>query len=231
MKSPKHVAIILDGNRRYSKKAKLEWWQGHEIGAKKAEDLLFWCKELGIKEITLYIFSVENFKRSKREVDFLMGLFAKKFNQLRDDKRIHENRMRIRFIGNVGMFPDKVKKAIKEIEEATRDYDSYKVNFAMGYSGRAEIVDAVKKIAMKVKEGKLSIDDINEEVVTKNMCLNSEPDLLIRPGGEMRISNFLVWWSSYTELWFTNKLWPEFTKDDLILAIKDYSSRERRFGA
>ena len=230
MKAPRHVAIILDGNRRYSEKSKLKWWQGHEKGAKKVEELFFWCKEIGIKEVTLYTFSLENFKRTKKELDFLMGLFVKEFNKLKKDNRIHEDRIRIKFIGRIYLFPENVQKAINELEESTSSYDDYKVNFAMGYSGRAEIVDAVKKIAKKVGEGKVMVKDIDEGLVSKNMYLNSEPDLLIRPGGEFRISNFLIWESSYTEFWFTEKLWPEFTKEDLKKAVEDYKKRQRRFG-
>lgn len=229
MKNLRHIAIILDGNRRYSKKLGLKWWQGHEIGAKKVDDIFSWCKDLGIKELTLYIFSTENFKRSKQEIDFLMNLFVKRFNKLRNDKKIHENRIKIRFIGRTYLFSEKIQKTIKELEETTKDYNDYIINFAMGYSGKAEIVDTIKKIARKVKEG-LSIKNIDEELITKNLYLSSEPDLLIRPGGEFRMSNFLLWQSSYSELWFTDKLWPEFEKEDLIKAVEDYKKRERRFG-
>jgi len=230
MEKLRHIAIILDGNRRYSRKSGLKPWHGHKSGAKKVEDLISWCLELGINELTLYIFSMENFKRGKKETDFLMDLFVKSFNKLRDDKRIHENQIKIKFIGRTHLFSDKVQEAIKELEEDTKGYDNHILNFAMGYGGRAEIVDAVKKISEKVKEGKMDIKDIDENTVTDNLYLQSEPDLLIRPGGESRTSNFLIWQSSYTELWFTDKLWPEFEKEDLIQAINDYNKRERRFG-
>ncbi|MBV06242.1 MAG: polyprenyl diphosphate synthase [Candidatus Woesearchaeota archaeon] len=226
MKKLKHIAIILDGNRRFSKKLGLKWWQGHEKGAEKVEQLFDWCKELGIKEVTLYSFSIENFERTEEEKGFLMKLFIKMFNKVMKDKRIHENKIKIKFIGRRGLFPLEIQKTMNEVEENTKDYDGFRVNFAMGYGGRAEIVDAVKKIVSKG----VKASDIDEELLSKNMYLDSEPELLIRPGGEFRISNFLVWQSSYMELWFTDKLWPEFEKEDLVEAINDFNARERRFG-
>ena len=226
MKKLEHIAIILDGNRRYSKKHGLKWWQGHEKGAEKVEELFDWCKELGIKELTLYSFSIENFERTQKEKGFLMKLFIKMFEKVMKDKRIHENKIRLRFIGRRELFPSEIQKTMKEVEESTKDYGGFKVNFAMGYGGRAEIVDAVKKI---VSSG-VEVGDINEELLSENMYLDSEPELLIRPGGEFRISNFLVWQSSYMELWFTEKLWPEFEKEDLVSAINEFNARERRFG-
>jgi len=220
----RHLGIILDGNRRFSKRLMLEPWKGHEYGAEKMEKLFEWIKELGIKELTLYCFSLENFKRPKKEFDFLMKLFKKEFSKLKSDKRVHEDKIKIRFIGKTELFDAELQKIIKELEEATKSYNSYLINFALGYGGRQEIVEAVKKLIE-------SKEEINEKNLTKNLWLKSEPDLIIRTGGEKRTSNFLPWQSAYSEWVFLDKTWPEFTKQDLIYCINEFSKRERRFGA
>lgn len=229
-KIPKHIGIILDGNRRLAKRLMMKPWKGHEWGAQKVEKLLDWCKELDIKELTLYAFSIENFNRPKEEFDYLMNLFKKEFERLKNDKRIHENKVRINVIGRIWMFPKDVQKNIKEVMERTKNYNDYIVNFAMAYGGRQEVVDAAKKIAQLVKENKLDIDQINEETFSKNLYMEDEPDLVIRTGGEHRISNFLIWQSNYAEWIFIDKMWPEFEKEDLINSINEYVKRERKFG-
>src|SRR3989338_4857714 len=148
-KGPSHIAIILDGNRRYAKKHKLELWKGHEIGAKKVEQLLDWCYELGVKELTLYSFSTENFNRNKREVGFLMGLFRKQLEKLKNDKRLDKDKIKVVFIGRLGLFPKDIQEEMKEIMENTKAHDNLKVNFAMGYGSRQEIVDAVNNLLGK----------------------------------------------------------------------------------
>jgi tritrans,polycis-undecaprenyl-diphosphate synthase [geranylgeranyl-diphosphate specific] len=230
-KIPRHIGIILDGNRRFSKRLMIKPWKGHEWGAKKVEKLLDWCKELGIKELTLYTFSIENFNRPKEEFEYLMDLFRKEFERLKkEDSKIHKNKIRIRFIGRLWLFPKDIQEKMQRLMELTKDYNNYMINLAMAYGGRAEVVDATKKIAKLVLEGKLKIEDINEEIFSENIYLNDEPDLIIRTSGEKRTSGFLLWQGSYAEWFFCNKLWPEFEKEDLIIAIKDYSKRERRFG-
>ncbi len=229
-KIPKHIGIILDGNRRFAKQLMMKPWKGHELGAKKIWKLFDWCKELDLHEVTLYTFSIENFNRPKKEFDYLMQLFQREFNAVKKDPRIHKNRIRINFIGRINMFPKPVYEAMKNLMEATKDYNSYIVNFAMAYGGRAEVLDATKKIAQLVKEGKLDIDQINEKVFSKELYLESEPDLIIRTSGEQRTSGFLIWQGSYAELYWCQKKWPEFEKEDLIEAIEDYMLRERRFG-
>jgi len=224
------VAIVLDGNRRYSKKLGLKLFQGHDYGAKKVEKLFDWCMELGIKELTLYSFSVENFNRSKEEVNFLMNLFRKHFKKLMKDERIEKDKIKINFIGRLDLFPKDIEEQMHEIMEKTRDYDNFTVNFALGYGGRQEIVDATKKIIEKINNKELKIEDIDENTFSNNLYLNSEPDIFIRPGGEKRISNFLLWQASYSELVFLEKLWPEFTKEDLLWCIEEFKKRERRFG-
>lgn len=226
----KHLGIVLDGNRRFAKRLMLEPWKGHELGFKKLEKLLEWCKEFEIKEMTLYCFSLENFNRPKLEFDFLMKIFKEAFEKLKTDKRIHENKIKLRFIGKTELFDKEIQERITELEEMTKDYGDYIINFAFAYSGREEIVDATRKIAEQVKERKLDIKDINEEVFKRNLWLNSEPDLIIRTS-ESRLSGFLLFQSAYSEIIFLpDKLWPEFTKQDLIDCICEYKKRSRRFG-
>lgn len=225
---PRHIAIILDGNRRYAKKLGLQLWKGHEFGLRKLEQLLDWCIELGIKEVTLYCFSTENFKRSKKEINYLFGLFWKEFDKMKNGEGIFKDKVKVNVIGRTSMFSSKMQKAMLEAMEKTRKNKSLLVNFAMAYGGRQEVVDAFKKIIKYSKT--LKPNQINEAMVTKNLYLKSEPDLVIRPGGEMRTSNFLTWQSVYSEWVFVDKLWPEFTKEDLVECIGKFSKRERRFG-
>ncbi|MBI2658305.1 di-trans,poly-cis-decaprenylcistransferase [Candidatus Woesearchaeota archaeon] len=227
---PKHIAIILDGNRRYAKKLGLQPWKGHEYGLRKLEDLFGWCIELGIKELTLYCFSTENFKRAKKEVDYLFNLFWKEFSKIKDGKGVFKDKVRVKVIGRIGMFSEKMRQAMLDAAEKTKKNRKLAVNFALAYGGRQEITDAMKKIALKIKKNKIKIDKINENLIAQNLYLKSEPDIVIRPGGEVRTSNFLTWQSVYSEWIFIDKLWPEFTKKDLIGCIDEFSKRERRFG-
>jgi len=228
--NPRHISIVLDGNRRYGEKigSKLK---GHEVGAKKVEKLFDWCKELGIKEVTLYTFSTENFNRAKEEVDYLMGLFRKQFKRLKKKlEKEKEEKIRINFIGRLGLFPDDLRKEMEGLMEKTSGNAGFTVNFAVGYGGRSEIVDSIKKIIQKIENQEIDIKDINEKVVSENLYLQSEPDIMIRPGGEKRMSNFLLWECAYSELFFIDKLWPEFEKEDLVKIIEEFKARERRFG-
>src|SRR3989344_915456 len=167
-KVPKHIGLILDGNRTFSRRLMLKPWRGHEFGAKKVEKLFEWIKELGIKELTLYAFSIYNFNRPKEEFDYLMKLFRESFEKAIKDKRIHEDKIRINFIGRIHMFPKDVQEKMQELMEVTKKYDSYIVNFAMAYGGKTEVIDATKKIAEQIKKGKLNINEINEETFSKN---------------------------------------------------------------
>jgi len=225
-KVPKHIGIILDGNRRFAKKLMLKPWMGHEWGAKKVHKLLDWVSELGVKEVTFYALSIQNFNRPKQEFDYLMNLFKKEFEGLtQKDKldEINKKGLRINFIGRLHMLPEDVQEKMNQLMELTAKNSKYFVNFAMAYGGREEIIDAVSKL---VQDGK----EVNEETLGKNLWLNSEPDLIIRTGGEKRVSNFMLWQGSYAELIFIDKTWPEMEKQDLIEAINDYSDRDRRFG-
>ncbi len=230
---PRHIGIILDGNRRFAKRLMLKPWQGHEWGAGKVRKVLDWCMELGIQELTLYAFSIENFNRPKEEFDYLMSLCLKEFNSFLEAGQLAELKekgLRINFLGRIGMFPTEVHNAMKTLMDATKDNAPCTVNFAMAYGGRAEIIDAAKKIAEKVKAGKLDINAINEEMFSKELYTDSEPDLIIRTSGEQRISGFMLWQASYAEFYFCPKLWPEFEKEDLLEAIASYQDRDRRFG-
>lgn len=225
-----HVAIIMDGNRRYARKRGLPPERGHQLGVKKVEDLIRWCPELGIKELTLYAFSMENFNRNQKEKDHLMKIFKKRFEELIDHPEIEKNRVRVRVIGRISMFPEDVQEKMQNVVKKTAGNDNYTVNFAMAYGGRQEIVDMAKALAKEVKEGKLSLDEIDEKVVGEHMYLDSDPDIVIRTGGERRVSNFMLWQANYSEWFFLDKMWPELGKEDLAEAISEYKKRERRFG-
>ena len=227
-KVPRHAAIILDGNRRYAKKLGLKPWKGHEFGMKKLEELFRWCMELGIRELTLYAFSTENFSRAKQEIDFLFGLFKKKFNEVRNKESIFKNRVKVNIIGRMEMFPEDMRAIMAEAMEKTRNNKELIVNFALAYGGRQEITDSFKQILKN--NPNISPDKISESLIKKHLYLPSEPDLVIRPGGEKRTSNFLTWQSVYSEWIFIDKFWPEFTKKDLVECIEDFNRRDRRFG-
>lgn len=229
---PRHVAIILDGNRRYAKTLGLNPRVGHSIGAEKVDEVLDWCRELGIPIITLYAFSNENWSRNPEEVEGLMKLIAKKFDQVVTDPRVHRYKMRVKAIGRIEKLPENVQRSIRRAEEVTKDYDGFLLNVAVGYGGRAEIVDAVQKICREVKKGLLFPEEVTEEVINKHLYTHGlpDPDLIIRTSGEERLSNFLLWQSAYSELYFCETFWPTFRKIDLLRAIRTYQNRERRFG-
>ena len=223
---PKHIGIILDGNRRFSKRLMKEPWKGHEYGAKKLESLFTWLKELDIKQLTLYVFSVENFNRPKLEFNHLMNLFRKEFTKYKEDPRIHENKIRINFVGQLHLFPEDVQEKAKALMDATKNYNDYVVNFAFGYGGREEIIDAVKEAVKNgVDPSKLSKEEFN-----RYLSVSDEFDLVIRTGGDHRSSNFFPWQTTYAEWFFLDKMWPEFEKEDLLRVINQFENRDRRFG-
>lgn len=232
-KMPKHVAIIMDGNRRYSKlQGNMDVIKGHEIGVDTLEKVLDWSIELGIEIITVYAFSTENFNRPQHEVEGLMKLFVKNFKRLVDHEKIHKNEVKVKVVGKTELIPESVREAIKEAEDATAQYDKRLFNIAIGYDGRLEIIDSFKKIIRQVQAGEITIDDVDEELVSKNLYTGGldDPNLIIRTSGEERLSGFLLWQSSYSELYFCETLWPELRKVDFIRAIRSYQERERRFG-
>jgi tritrans,polycis-undecaprenyl-diphosphate synthase [geranylgeranyl-diphosphate specific] len=229
---PKHVGIILDGNRRFASRHGLPPVAGHIRGAKKLEEVLEWCRELGIKHVTVYAFSTENFKRTPEEVNALMELFAEKFKQAARDVRTHKYKIRIRAIGDVSKLPAKVREAIELAQRATEGYNEYTLNIAVGYGGRAELAQAVRKICEKIERGELRPEHVNEQLIEENLYTAGlpDPDLIIRTSGEERLSGFLLWQSAYSELYFCEANWPEFSKLDFLRAIRTYQARERRFG-
>jgi tritrans,polycis-undecaprenyl-diphosphate synthase [geranylgeranyl-diphosphate specific] len=232
-KMPKHVAIIMDGNRRYSKlQGNIDVVKGHEIGVDTLEKVLDWSIELGIEIITVYAFSTENFNRPPHEVEGLMNLFVTNFKRLVDHKKIHRNEVKVKVVGRTDLIPESVREAIKEAEDATAKYDKRLFNIAIGYDGRMEIIDSIKKIIGQVQAGEITVDDVDEDLVSKNLYTEglADPNLIIRTSGEERLSGFLLWQSSYSELYFCETLWPELRKVDFVRAIRSYQERERRFG-
>jgi len=226
---PRHIGIILDGNRRWARQRGKMPWDGHNAGFDKLKQLFKWAKELNIRELSLYCFSMQNFKRDKKEVAFLMDIFEKAAKEALKNKDVHENKVKIRFIGRLHMLPENVQKAAKEVMEATKDYGSHIVNFCVAYGGREEIVDGVNRAIKDAKEGKISC--VDEETLGKYLYMQSDPDIIIRTSGEKRISNFLLWHSHYSELFFLDKHWPDFSKEDLASIIEEFKkARERRFG-
>jgi len=231
---PSHIGVIMDGNRRWAAQQEKVPWEGHLEGAERVEDFLEWCTGLGIKTVTLYSFSTENFSRDEREVAELMGLFEKTLEDVKKSDYIHKNRVRIRALGRLGMLPDRVQELIRDVEESTNDYDGYYLNVAIAYGGRAEIVDAARKIAAEVKSGALEPEMIDEAVIERHLYTahlpQPDPDLIVRTSGESRLSNFLVWQSAYSELFIMDVYWPAFRKIDLMRAIRSYQMRSRRHG-
>ena len=225
-----HLGVILDGNRRFARRLMVEPWKGHEYGAKKVDSLMSWAKELGIKELTLYAFSIENFNRPKHEFDYLMKIFENEFSALLKNKKLEKNKIRMRFIGRIDMFPKQVSEKMKMLVEKTKNYKGFFVNFAMAYGGRSEIVDAAKKIAELAKQGKIDPRKLTEDEFAKYLYMADEPDMIIRTSGQMRTSNFLPYQSTYSEWFFLEKMWPEFEKKDLIKCIDDFKQRKRTFG-
>jgi tritrans,polycis-undecaprenyl-diphosphate synthase [geranylgeranyl-diphosphate specific] len=230
---PHHVAVIMDGNRRYAEETlKADANQGHLKGKEKLEEVLDWCMDLGVRVLTVYAFSTENFSRKEEEVEFLMDLLERTLIEFANDERIHKNRVKLKVIGDIGMMPDSVAEAIRHAEEKTSGYSNFNLNMAIAYSGRQEIKDAIKNIAQKVKNNELDIEDIDESLVSSHMYSPDlpDPDLVLRTSGELRVSNFLLWQMAYSELYFADIYWPGFRKMDLMRAIRSYQQRSRRFG-
>lgn len=229
-----HIAIILDGNRRWASEKALDPWFGHEKGAEKVEQLLDWCQKLDVKSITLYAFSTENFLRSKNEIEEIMRIAEEKFRKILTDERIHKNKVHVKVIGRVGLLPKSLQQLITDAERATENYDKHFLNIALAYGGRAEIVDAARKIAEKVYEGKLGPENIDEQTFEQYLYTShmpkQDPDLIIRTSGEERLSGFLLWQSAYSELCFLDVYWPEFRLIDLLRAVRTFQKRKRRFG-
>ena len=224
---PKHVAIIMDGNGRWAKKKNLPRIQGHRAGAKSIEEIIETCARLGIKFLTLYAFSKENWKRPKKEVDTLWKLLEDYLKK--EGKVLIKNKLRLEFIGQKEEIPVRVIKELNRVIELTKQNDLMTVILALNYGGRSEIVDSVKKI---LKEKDFDVSSLDEKKFSQYLytSLFPDPDLLIRTSGELRISNFLLWQIAYSEIWITEELWPDFRRRHMLEALVDYQKRERRFG-
>ncbi len=228
---PKHIAIIMDGNRRWAKNKGLPVSFGHKEGAKTLEKIVRYANKIGIKHITVYAFSTENWKRTEEEVSTLMGLFQSYLDDY--SKRADSENIRVKIIGSKVGLSEKMKNSIEKCMERTKNNTGTTFNIALNYGGRDEIISAVKNIAQKVKENKIEIEDINEKMISDNLYTSEQPDpdLLIRTSGEIRLSNFLPWQLVYTEFLFIEKNWPDFDEKDLDEAIELYQKRNRKFGA
>ena len=228
---PNHIAILMDGNRRWAKAHNLPMQAGHKAGAETLEKIVRYAKTVGVKNITVYAFSTENWKRSEEEVSWLMTLLR---NYLDDyTKRADTENIKIGVAGDMEPLNEGLRKSIANAIEMTKNNTAINFNICLNYGGRDELVKATQKIASKVKNGELAVEDITEEVVTQNMYIPDmpEPDLMIRTSGEIRTSGFLMWQLAYTEFLFLDKFWPDFTEKDLDDAIEVYKNRKRNFGA
>ena len=227
---PVHIAIIMDGNGRWARKRGLPRVAGHKRGVDTVREITEACAEIGVKYLTLYTFSTENWKRPKEEVSTLMRLLLRSIRDRCDE--LMENKIRLTTIGDVSSLPTEVQKELHDAIERTKNNKRMTLNLALSYSGRWELLEAVKKIAEQTKEGKLKTDEITEQVISEHLTTKDypDPDLLIRTSGEFRVSNFLLWQIAYTEFFISNVYWPDFKRKHLYEAIKNFQTRERRFG-
>jgi tritrans,polycis-undecaprenyl-diphosphate synthase [geranylgeranyl-diphosphate specific] len=231
---PSHIGIILDGNRRWAQNQGVIRGLGHQEGANRAEELLDWCTELGIKTVTLYVLSTENLDRTPDELKELFQLIEARLNRLLSDERIVKYKVKVRAIGHLDLLPSSIVNLLEAIEKKTADYSDHYLNIAVAYGGRAEITDMVRSVAQDVRSGSLSPDSITEETVSTRLYTsylpNQEPDLIIRTSGEERMSGFLLWQGAYSELVFVDVFWPAFRFIDLLRAVRTYQKRRRRYG-
>ncbi len=229
-KLPEHIAIIMDGNGRWAKQKGFLRASGHKEGTKAVRDVVEGCAEIGVKNLTLYAFSTENWNRPKLEVDTLMRLLVSSLKK--EIKTLQENDIRLNSIGNISNLPNKARKELLDVIEKTSGNKRMTLTLALSYGSREEITNCIKQIADKVKSEELSLDAVDESVINEHLYTRNLPDvdLLIRTSGEQRISNFLLWQIAYAELYFTKILWPDYRREDLFEAIYNYQNRERRFG-
>ncbi len=227
---PQHIGIIMDGNGRWAKRRGLPRTSGHAAGAKTFEKVVEDAGNIGIKVVTVYAFSTENWSRPREEVDALMTLLEDYLDN--GLSRLAGRKVRIHFLGDMSAFSDSFQKKAVHMEKATRENDGLLLNVALNYGSRAEITNAVKHIAKQIENGNINADDITEQMISDSLYTagQPDPDLIIRPSGEYRLSNFLMWQGAYSELWFSKCLWPDFSKEDLLRAISDYQKRNRRYG-
>lgn len=227
---PRHLAVIMDGNGRWARQRGLPRQAGHRAGAEKLQDLCRMCGRRGIEFLTVYAFSTENWSRPEHEVHMLMELFVEFFNRF--DPELAKEGIRVRFSGDIDGLPDPIKRIIERAERDSAQRDRMQLIIAINYGGRRELVQACRRIADQVHSGTTTVDAVDETTVQQALYLPDvpDPDLIIRPSGEQRLSNFLLWQSAYSELWFSNVLWPDFSEQDLDAALQAYRQRDRRFG-
>jgi len=229
---PQHIGIILDGNRRYAKSLGIPIPKGYKMGSDKLEEVLDWMWDLDIKVVSVWVFSTENFNRDEHQVQTIMDMAEDRTIRIRKDEKVHDRKVQIRYSGDRSRLPASLQDQIKMTEEATRDYDNHILNICLAYGGRAELTHAMKKIATNIQSGALDIDQINEDLINDHLYTNGlpDPDLIIRTSGSVRLSGFMTWQSSYSELYFTDVLWPSFRRIDLLRAIRDFQARKRNYG-
>ena len=228
-----HIGIIMDGNGRWAKKRLMPRTVGHKVGAQTFRDIAEHCRLIGLRHLTVYAFSTENWKRPKNEIDAIMGLLREYLNEVFSDREKYiKKNMRVRFIGDISALEKDIVEGIKEIEQTTADMTGLNLNVAVNYGGRSDVVHAVQKIAKQIKNGLLMPSDITEKTISDSLYTygQPDPDIIIRTGGENRLSNFLIWQSAYSEYMSTDTLWPDFKPKELDAMLKSYSARERRFG-
>lgn len=230
LKLPMHIGIIMDGNGRWAQTKNRPRLFGHKAGVEALRNIIRLSSDMGIKILTIYAFSTENWRRPKSEVDGLMGLLIEYFNK--EINELHKNRVKIRCLGNINLLPNKTRESVINAIETTRNNEGLILNIAINYGGRDEIITAVKGLNKDIMDGKISPDEINENLFSSYLYTEglSDPDLIIRTSGELRLSNFLIWQGAYSELWFTDVFWPDFKETHLLDAIYDYQQRKRKFG-
>ena len=228
---PKHIAIIMDGNGRWAKERKLPRAMGHKAGVETIRGIVKECSNLGVKYLTLYAFSTENWKRPKEEVNALMKLLVEYLKG--EIEELHQNKVIVNSIGDISKLPTICQEQLKDAYEKTKNNTGLVLNLALNYGGRNEIIEGIKKACTDIINGKVNKEDLTEEVFSNYLFTAGmpDPDIVIRPSGEQRLSNFLLWQSAYSEFWFSDIKWPDFSKKDLQKAIFDYQNRDRRFGA
>ncbi len=220
MSMPKHIAVIIDGNRRWARKHGLKDWEGHKKGAERLEDFLKWCLDAGIKEVSAYVLSTENLNRSKEELKHLFSLFKEAFKKFQEKENfVHKYKVKIRFAGDLRRLPKDLREIIRKVEKKTEKYGERILNILIAYGGKFEIVQAAKRCKK-----------INEKELEKNLLVPEPVDLVIRTGGYSRLSNLLLWQCAYAELYFTKTLWPDFSKREFLKALKWFSNTQRNFG-
>lgn len=233
---PKHIGLIMDGNRRFARSVGLDVAAGHDYGAGKAREVLEWCFDLGIRHVTLWGFSSDNRGRDGSEVSHLHSLFARQARAMIEDPKIHKNRVRVRVIGDVRDFPEDVQAALHEVEAATAGYGERQLNVAIGYGGREEIVAAVQNLVREQGAGAGSLGELAEKITVGEIerhlytAGSPDPDFIIRTSGEVRLSGFLLWQAAYSEYYFCDAFWPSFRRVDFLRALRSFQARERRFG-